>query len=106
MPVGRRRDFVSHADGRRPLGGGAVKMGANFLESLRVGEGRRASLVVSPLSEAGIQRVHLAFDRSSGRLERSRLAKWDVAGFPIWRHLARVDLVTEIAVHNPERPNG
>ena len=106
MPVGRGRDLIAHHDRRRVLRCRAIEVGADFLEPVGVGKRRIVRKVESPVGEVGVERIHLSIERSGGRLKRPRLAQRYVARGPVRRHLAGIDLVSQVAIHHPSRPRG
>ncbi len=81
-------------------------MTANLFQLVGVGQRRIARQIESPVRDGCVELIQLSIERSGRRFKRLCLAQRNIAGGPVGGHLARIDLVSEIAVDHPARPRG
>ena len=109
MPEGGCGEVVAAEDEGRAMGGGFGILHATLLDLRGVGEFGIFSEIKGPVDEGGIEVVDVAVVAEAcgaGLFIGCGLAEGDVAGLPVLRNLAGVDLMGEVAVDDVVGPDG
>src|ERR1700742_5094020 len=109
MPEGGGGEIVATEDEGWAAGGFTFVLHAAFFDLRVVGECRVLGEIEGPIDERGVEVIDVAIVAEAGGAGLfigCGLAEWDVAGLPVLRDFAGIDLVSEVAVDDVVGPDG
>src|SRR6266851_3123797 len=108
MPEGAGREVIASQDERRTPRSSALELLTPLLDSVRIGKLGVLGEVEGPIDQCRVQAIDVPIVAKTGSarlLIRSGLAKRNVARLPVLGNLARIDLVSQIAIDDVVGPD-